>query len=160
MPGAHSALVACTLRDHATGKAAGLRTVMGGHAVVTLEDCVFVRNARGDLLDDLEAEEAEAQAEEEDWAWEDHAAEEMGGLEDEEDDEFEGWDEFQAAADEAMAAEGMEHEEEGWEEELAAAAAAEGEEDEEVGWEELEAAEAAADAAALPAAAEEEEKVE
>ena len=42
-------LTACTLRDHAEGRAAGVYLRSGSHATVGA-DCVFARNAKGDVV--------------------------------------------------------------------------------------------------------------
>ena len=47
--GGDPTLAACTLRDHATGRAAGVYVEAGAQATVGA-DCVFARNARGDVV--------------------------------------------------------------------------------------------------------------
>ena len=49
MGGGNPTLAACTLRDHATGQYAIGVYVEGGSATVGA-DCVFARNARGDVV--------------------------------------------------------------------------------------------------------------
>ena len=47
--GGNLTLAACTLRDHATGRATGVYVRAGSHATVGA-DCVFARNAGGDVV--------------------------------------------------------------------------------------------------------------
>ena len=42
-------LTACIVRDHAEGRAAGVYLRSGSHATVGA-DCVFARNAKGDVV--------------------------------------------------------------------------------------------------------------
>ena len=49
--GAGPTLAACTIRDHAVDRAAGVHVEAGCHATVGA-DCVFARNAGGDVVRD------------------------------------------------------------------------------------------------------------
>ena len=47
--GGNATLTACTIRDHARGRASGVHVWGGGSAAVGA-DCVFARNAGGDVV--------------------------------------------------------------------------------------------------------------